>query len=483
MTFPGPDLTHMKDSLPAYCQLREKHMFGHEFGKLTLLVGGLGLGLIGAQTFERAFGGLGFARPVFVEEIPGKPGYFLVSEQHNGALSLAYKKDAVWVKETFLKLSVNTGGEMGLLGMAFHPKFTENRKYYINYNPASGGMATVIEERTANETFIRDAGAGKQILRVGQPYNNHNGGTLHFSPKDGFLYIGMGDGGDANDPQGNGQNKNSLLGKMLRIDVDNPADGKAYGIPADNPFVAGGGSKEIFAWGLRNPWQWSFDPLNGDLWAGDVGQDAQEEVDIVIKGGNYGWKQAEGFNNNGAGVTPPVFAYGRSQGRCIIGGRVFRGNASSKYYGQYLVADHEGAILWALKKNGMDRATATQLTRSPGKAAHFGHDQAGNIYVTDLYGNAVYRFAGADWDPAPTSLYPGGRPPEVAPGRLFFAAPGGRLDGALFRLGQGLAVHDGTGALRATLDASLPVLPGHIQAGAYFLRSEGRLVGRLIVSQ
>lgn len=451
---------------------------------LVLWVAACGANRPEAQTFTRAFGGLSFSQPIYVGEIPGRPGFFMVAEQHAANLTLVYRKDNAWVKENFWKVSVNGAGEMGLLGLAFHPRFSSNRKYYVNYNPAAGGMATVIEERQADTAFRKDAGVTRQILRVGQPYNNHNGGTLHFGPKDGFLYIGMGDGGDANDPQGNGQNKNSLLGKILRLDVDRKEDGKEYGIPPDNPFAAGGGRGEIFAYGMRNPFQWSFDPMNGDLWAGDVGQDTQEEVDIITKGANYGWDNAEGYNGNGAGVTGPVFAYGREEGRCIIGGRVFRGNASSRHYGSFLVADHESRNLWALKPNGTGRATATRLAATPGKASHFGVDLAGRLYVTDYYGSAIYQLTGQDWEAAPTATYPGNRNPDVSPGRLHFASPGQELDPTVFAESGKLTAFSVLGAPAATLTPEARRIPADLPPGIYLLRSPtGAARARLILSR
>jgi glucose/arabinose dehydrogenase len=437
---------------------------------------------IEAQTFTKAFDGLSFEQPVYVGEFPNKPGYFMVVEQHAANLSLVYKKNSVWVKETFWNVSVNSGGEMGLLGFAFHPQFSTNRKFYVNYNPSSGGLATIIQERQADTSFKKDAGVSREILRVTQPYTNHNGGTIHFGPKDGFLYIGMGDGGDANDPQGNGQNKNTLLGKMLRLDVEKKEGDKEYGIPAGNPFALGGGRGEVFAYGLRNPFQWSFDPLNGDLWAGDVGQDTQEEVDIITNGGNYGWDNAEGYNGNGPGITAPVYAYERDNGRCIIGGRVFRGNASSKYYGSYLVTDHESRNLWALKANGTGRATVTKLASPPGKVSHFGTDLAGNLYVTDYYGSGIYQLTGPDWNPAPTTVYPGKRNSDVSPGRLHFSNPGHPLDAKAFINSPEILIFNNFGTKLASLTLAEPMIPARLATGVYYLRSsQGEMRGKLVL--
>ncbi|HEY8941546.1 MAG TPA: PQQ-dependent sugar dehydrogenase, partial [Cellvibrio sp.] len=187
------------------------------------------------------------------------------------------------------------GGETGLLGIAFHPQFATNRYVYFYYMGLNA--SDDLESRVARYQFAANGTIDKNseliLLRFDQPYSNHNGGQLAFG-NDGFLYIASGDGGSGGDPQQNGQNKNNLLGKILRIDVDNPTNGKNYGIPADNPFASSGGSPEIWAYGLRNPWRFSFDSETGDLWAGDVGQGAWEEINIVTNGGNYGWGDMEG---------------------------------------------------------------------------------------------------------------------------------------------------------------------------------------------
>lgn len=426
-----------------------------------------------AQTYTDAFPGVTFAKPVWFGEVPGKPETYFVLQQHTGNILCLRRADGAWVKDTVWKVSVATSNEMGLLGFAFHPQFATNRKYYVNYNPPSGGSATVIEERQVDTTFRKDAGAAasRTILRVTQPAANHNGGSLAFGPKDGFLYLGMGDGGSQNDPDGNGQNLNSLLAKMLRIDVDRKAEGKEYAIPADNPFASGGGAPEVFAWGLRNPWKFSFDPVTGDLWAGDVGQGAQEEVDIVVRNGNYGWKNAEGYANNGAGVTPPVFAYPRGDGTSVTGGFVFRGAPGSKYFGQFIVGDYNTRKMWALKSNGTaERATVEVLASVPAQPATFGTDSRGHLYVLGHNNGIVYRFDGPDWQPAATGL--GWRPGiGRAIGCIFACRPGARLDARAFAAGSELAVFNMAGEKMGTLSAGT-ALP-EMRAGMYLLKAPG----------
>jgi glucose/arabinose dehydrogenase len=450
-------------------------MFTKSASRLVLASLLIGASLGQAQTYTDAFPGITFNKPVWFGEIPGKPEHFLILEQHQGNVAVLRKQGADWIKESFHKVGVNQNNEMGLLGLAFHPDFVENRKYYISYNPSSGGMATVIEERTADAAFLKDAGTVRTIMRFTQPHINHNGGSIGFGPKDGFLYIGTGDGGSQNDPDGNGQNKNVLLAKMLRIDVDGKANGKEYAIPSDNPFAAGGGAPEIFAWGLRNPWKWSFDPSTGDLWVGDVGQNAQEEVDIVVKGGDYGWKFAEGYNNNGQGVSPPVFAYPRGDGTSITGGFVFRGSPSSKYFGKFIVGDYNSRKMWALKSNGASaRATVESLQPVSQKPATFGMDSKGHLYVLghDEQGR-VFRFDGPDWQPAPVSLLPGSGHLKQAIGCIFSCRPGARLDPRAFEAGAELEILALSGKRLGRVTAASGEVPAGLEVGMYVLRVAG----------
>ncbi|MCD6025437.1 MAG: hypothetical protein K0Q91_2353 [Fibrobacteria bacterium] len=250
----------------------------------------------------RDYFGLTFRRPVALAEIPAHPEHYLVVEQP-GNIVLVRPVHAPgggrgWEKSSFAVLRVAGGrffeDERGLLGLTFHPRFKENGKYYVNYvEPANG--STFIQERQADATRLKDAGKpGRLVLEIAQPYPNHNGGTIGFGP-DGFLYVGTGDGGSGGDPENRAQNPRELLGKMLRIDVNHRDPEKGYAVPADNPFVNRHKYRpEIWALGLRNPWKWTFQPETGALWVGDVGQNQREEISIVPRGGNLGWRQWEG---------------------------------------------------------------------------------------------------------------------------------------------------------------------------------------------
>jgi glucose/arabinose dehydrogenase len=294
---------------------------------------------------------------------------------------------------------VASGGELGLLGLAFHPNYGSNRKFYVNYTRPSGSKwETVIAEYVASSANPDQADASSEriLLTVAQPFANHNGGQLAFAP-DGFLYIGLGDGGGAGDPLGNGQNVQTLLGKMLRIDVNNSSGGRQYAIPADNPFAGGGGAPEVFAYGFRNPWRFSFDSATGTLFAGDVGQDSFEEVDIVQKGGNYGWNVMEGTHCfkppsgcSTTGLTPPIHDYGHDQGETVIGGFVYRGSAIPNLVNTYVFGDFINGRIWGLRQNSSGAWERTQLAATGKAISSFGRDDSGELYVVD-YAGAVWK--------------------------------------------------------------------------------------------
>ena len=296
---------------------------------------------------------------------------------------------------------VTSGGEKGLLGLAFHPKFSENRRFFVNYTSPTDGLHTVISEfKVGDQPNEADKNSERILLTVPQPFANHNGGDIVFGP-DGFLYIGMGDGGSRNDPHGNGQNLAALLGKMLRIDVEQKGEGKQYGIPADNPFVGrANAAAEVWAYGLRNPWRFSFDGTTGLLYAGDVGQDTREEIDVIRKGRNYGWNVMEGtICTPGVHPTcdkslfePPIIDYPRSEGITVIGGYVYRGKAIPGLAGAYLYGDFGSGRVWALRYDGK-AVTAQGLLLESGKAiSSFGEDAQRELYLID-YGGEVFRIA------------------------------------------------------------------------------------------
>lgn len=275
--------------------------------------------------------------------------------------------------------------------MAFHPDFASNGYVYLSYTSNSGGLVSRISRFSLDGTGqALDPASEKILLTVPQPYSNHNGGQIAFGP-DGYLYIGLGDGGSGGDPDGNGQNTGTLLGAMLRIDVGDGSSG-SYTIPDDNPFVNSGGAPEIFAWGLRNPWRWSFDKDTGELWAGDVGQNQYEEIDIIVNGANYGWNTMEGLHCYGAascdqtGLTLPVTEYDHTQGQSVTGGYVYRGTDIPFLQGRYLYADYVTGRIWSLEETGMEQYTSTELLDSSLNIAAFAEDHNGELYIVSLSG-------------------------------------------------------------------------------------------------
>ncbi len=289
---------------------------------------------------------------------------------------------------------VRSGGEQGLLGLAFHPDYRANGRFFVNYTRRPDG-ATVIAEyrRGARNVASRQE---RLLLLIPQPYSNHNGGMVAFGP-DGLLYLGLGDGGAGGDPHNNGQDPDNLLGKILRIDVDH---GDPYAIPADNPFAKGGGKPEVYAWGLRNPWRFSFDAATGDLWAADVGQYKWEEVDRVVRGGNYGWRIMEGMHCfkpavscDMTGLVAPVVEYDHAGGRCsITGGYVYRGKAAPRLNGLYLYADYCSGELFGFRPGGKAPVdgNAGLLLKTSMRISSFGVDEEDEVYVIN-HGGAVYR--------------------------------------------------------------------------------------------
>jgi len=288
--------------------------------------------------------------------------------------------------------------EQGLLGMALHPNYSTSKRFYLNYDRLSGGqMQTVIAEYQAStDPNVADPASERILLTVNQPFANHKGGQLAFGP-DGFLYIALGDGGNGGDPLGNGQNMQTLLGKILRIDVDHITPGLQYAIPADNPFVGGSGLGEIWAYGFRNPWRFSFESGTGRLFAADVGQDKFEEVDLVQKGLNYGWNVMEGshcFNPptgcNMTGLTLPIADYDHSEGDTVIGGYVYHGTAVTELAGAYVFGDFSNGKIWELTQSS-GTWMRTLLLSSGHNMSAFGRDAAGELYVVDYNGGSVFK--------------------------------------------------------------------------------------------
>jgi quinoprotein glucose dehydrogenase len=288
----------------------------------------------------------------------------------------------------------NKQNEKGLLGMAFHPNYKENGEFFVYYTPTdTKAHATAISRFrvSKDDPNKADPDSEERLLVVDQPFWNHEGGTVVFGP-DGYLYIALGDGGLANDPYKNGQNLNTLLGKILRIDVDHKEDGKPYAIPKDNPFVGQEGKRgEIWAYGLRNPWRIAFDRATGTLWCGDVGQDLWEEIDLIEKGGNYGWNKREGFHKFGtagseasAEFIEPIWEYHHETGKSITGGHVYRGKKFPELVGCYLYADYVSGKVWALKYDEEAKQVVANYS-IPGNIMpimSFGEDEQGESYYT-----------------------------------------------------------------------------------------------------
>jgi len=354
----------------------------------------------------------GFSSPVYVTHAHDGTNRLFIVEQPGRILVL---QPGAATATVFLDITpkVLSGGEQGLLGLAFHPNYAFNRRFFVNYTRQADGATVIAEYRSSvADPNIADT-AETTILVIPQPFANHNGGMIEFGP-DGFLYIGMGDGGSGNDPGNRAQNINDLLGKMLRIDIDAP--GVPYSSPPDNPFVgATPGRDEIFAVGLRNPFRFSFDRGTGQLYAGDVGQGAREEIDIITLGGNYGWRVFEGTlctNNdpglcNPANFVPPIKEYDHSGGRCsIIGGYVYRGTRSTLPMGAYVFGDFcTGEIFQLLPATSSGAQTLLMDTSL--SISSFGEDESGEIYVVDLNGT-VHRLTGETGTTEVTSENNGG---------------------------------------------------------------------------
>lgn len=338
----------------------------------------------------------GLVQPLYVTHAGDGSGRLFIVEQAGRIRILARDQlEAV----PFLDLSdrVWAGGERGLLGLAFHPDYARNGRLFVSYTRQPDGATVVAEYRRGSKADQADR-QERVVMLVPQPFANHNGGMIAFGP-DGALYIGRGDGGGRGDPDSRGQNPNDLLGKILRLDVDR---GEPYAIPADNPYVSGGGRQEIFAIGLRNPWRFSFDRETGHLWVADVGQYDWEEVDLVVRGGNYGWRLMEGrhcflpkTDCGKPGLQPPVLEYGHEAGRCsITGGYVYRGSSQPALTGLYVYGDYCSGDIFAARLEGGAHPRVIEgpavLIRSGLRISSFGEDEVGELYVVD-HGGGVYR--------------------------------------------------------------------------------------------
>ena len=370
---------------------------------------------------EQVFAGVGsFSQPVAMLQEPHSTARWYVVQK----LGLVYVFDnqpGVTTRRSFIDLSSqvvgSAGDERGLLGMAFHPDYPTNPRVYLSYTASNGGqlVSRIVEYQTRDAGQTLDASSALVILQVNQPESNHNGGNIAFGP-DGFLYIGLGDGGgggDAHGSIGNGQRLSTLLGKMLRIDVNGATGATRYAIPASNPFAGGApcdndtgaftaNCPEIYAYGFRNPWRWSFDSGSGELWVGDVGQNNWEEVDRVVRGGNYGWRCREGAHAYNASCGPnaataidPVAEYDHSQGVSITGGHVYRGSAIPGLAGRFVFGDFGSGRIWHVARDATPTQQFTTGFDSGLSIASFAQDAAGEIYVVN-FGGTLHRLrAGA----------------------------------------------------------------------------------------
>ncbi len=344
---------------------------------------------------ERVYPALAFDRMTGLYQAPDGSDRWFVSEQ-DGRILVFGDEDDVGEAAVFLDITdrVSTGNfEEGLLGLAFAPDFGLSGDFYVNYTAQSPRRTVVSRFSVPRPGGQPDRRSEAVLLEVGQPFANHNGGQMLFGP-DGYLYIAFGDGGNAGDPMNNAQDRAKLLGKLLRVDVSRPGPGRSYAIPSDNPFVGQGGGvrEEIWAYGLRNPWRFSWDTAGGRLWLGDVGQNSREEIDVIEKGANYGWRVMEGGECLGGpnagcdreGLMLPVFDYARDGDECsVTGGFVYRGEAIPALQGTYLYGDYCSGRIWGLRYDGTTVTAQGELIDSDIRISSFAQGADGELYALE----------------------------------------------------------------------------------------------------
>lgn len=365
-----------------------------------------------SQALQATLYATGFSQPVLAVSPPGDLQRLFVVEQ-SGRIRII--KNGATLSTPFINLGPASGGglgltassgERGLLGLAFHPNYASNGQFFVNYTAASGGATNIRRFTVSSNPDVADTASGFPILTVSQPFSNHNGGCIHFGP-DGKLYIGMGDGGSGNDPSNNAQTPTTLLGKMLRLDIDIPAP---Y-IPSDNPYFGSTSTlQEIWHFGVRNPWRFSFDRQTGDMYIADVGQNAWEEISFQPAGVgnlNYGWRCMEGnactglsgCTCNSAALTNPIHVYGHGAGCSVTGGFVYRGSQICGLDGTYFFADYCTTTIWSFKYVGgvvtqfTNRTTELEPVGTPtiSSIAGFGEDAAGELYILDHNDGEIYK--------------------------------------------------------------------------------------------
>ncbi len=365
---------------------------------------------------EKAFPQLQFTRPVEFTHAGDASDRVFIVEQDGRVRVFPNRPDA---KEAKVFLDLRDGvrrehNEEGLLGLAFHPDYRSNGQFFVFYSVTPRGSVVSRFQVSKDDPDRADRDSEEKLLQFTKPYGNHNGGCLTFGP-DGHLYISVGDGGLGGDPHANAQNLETLNGKILRIDVDHKDNGNNYAVPKDNPFTGRGGNVrgEIWAFGLRNVWRFSFNRTTRTLWAADVGQDRHEEVDIIVRGGNYGWNIREGKHpldpdaeRSAVGeFIEPVLDYPRVEGKCITGGFVYRGRRLPDMAGAYLYADFFSGNVWALRWDGKQVTANPKIARTSLLISAFGEDEAGEAYFTAFDG-FVYRFRGSAEKVSPGSAFP-----------------------------------------------------------------------------
>lgn len=346
-----------------------------------------------------AFPNLSFSSPVDIQFPKDNTNRLFVVSQE-GIIHVFENSAEVTASSVFLDIRdrVLFGGEQGLLGLAFHPNYTSNGYFYLNYTKNNPRRTIISRFSVSEDKNVADQNSELILLEVDQPYSNHNGGQISFGP-DGYLYASFGDGGSGGDPENRAQNLSSLLGKILRFDVDNQEGGKNYSIPNDNPFKGNTDNiaEEIYAYGLRNVWRFSFDEQNR-LWAADVGQNKWEEVNIIEKGGNYGWKIMEGFhcyspstNCAQEGLVLPIWEYGHNAdgGYSITGGYVYSGKNAPELLNKYVYGDFITGNIWALDPTD---STNTFVSNFNARISTFGVDQNSDLYFADYNSGALFKF-------------------------------------------------------------------------------------------
>jgi len=348
---------------------------------------------------EQIFPNLSFSRPLeFTFASDGSNRVFVVEQE--GLIHVFPNRNDVSRTEVFLDIREvvsRDGNEEGLLGLAFHPDYAKNGRFYVYYSTRPRASIVSRFRVSADNPDRADRATEEQIMKIDQPYGNHNGGCIRFGP-DGCLYIGLGDGGSAHDPHGNGQNLQTLLGSILRIDVDHEDPGSKYAVPKGNPFAGRDDARgEIWAYGLRNIWRMSFDRASGDLWAGDVGQNRYEEVDLIRRGGNYGWKIREGFHpfepdasQTGGPLIEPLAEYFHSEGLSITGGQVYRGARLPAYEGAYFYGDYVSGQVWIVRYDGAKVTENRKVAQTGLAISAFGEDAQGEMVLTAFDGH-LYR--------------------------------------------------------------------------------------------